>query len=204
MTLFVNFPQLVPGVLLPLVEQDIPKLLKHFITNDTVLDEVMQEYPITQYKNYDDLFAKLLRDVFFTCPSRALLIAATNTSSRPSPARTFLYHFNHTIHDATADVFGDFHSCEIAYVWGHPKETWDASDALLSKQMQCYWGAFARTGDPNNQKDIASCSSDASLPWPEYSIKTDLNMVFDSPLKIETSLIKTNCDFWDRVGYTYL
>jgi para-nitrobenzyl esterase len=65
------------------------------------------------------------------------------------------------------------------------------SEEPLSKTMMGYWGAMARSGDPNGS---------GRPRWPKYDMSSETDMVLDLTLATETGWEKTQCDFWDSLG----
>ena len=90
---------------------------------------------------------------------------------------TYLYHFAHQSINWSAG--GSSHAAELAFVFGSPQiEKQTPSYKKLSNAMMTYWTQFAKTGNPNT----------TDLPeWPRYEETTDLNIVLDATIRVESS-----------------
>lgn len=61
--------------------------------------------------------------------------------------------------------------------------------------MVDYWTNFARTGNPNQGRQVP-------LEWPRLQRESDLSMGFQTPSCQVHSHFRANySDFWDSIGY---
>jgi len=65
----------------------------------------------------------------------------------------------------------------------------------MSRNMYDYWSNFAKNGDPN-------VGSKVDVMWPKFDAGLQ-NALLRTPVGVMKNLLKTNCDFWDRVGYRF-
>ena len=102
---------------------------------------------------------------------------------------TYLYHFAHQSINWPAG--GSSHAAELAFVFGSLQiEKQTPSYKELSNAMMTYWTQFAETGNPNT----------TDLPeWPRYEQTTDLNIVLDATIRVESNYLKKHLDTLDRV-----
>ena len=85
-------------------------------------------------------------------------------------APTYRYYFSYLPPARrAADSYGVPHGGEIAYVFG--RSTADPQDAAMTKAIQAYWVAFAKTGDPGNA---------GGTVWPKYDLASEPVMDFSS------------------------
>eukprot|EP00041_Stephanoeca_diplocostata_P010590 m.168702 g.168702 ORF g.168702 m.168702 type:complete len:145 (+) comp18218_c0_seq1:1605-2039(+) len=112
-----------------------------------------------------------------------------------------MYHFNFTIDSDYYRQFGDFHTCDLAYVFHDRKSWWKPRDEQLSTAMQCYFSAFARSGTPNIHPVDSICADRSLAQWPRYVATKDDTLVFDDPIITDQHYRKAACDFWDTIGY---
>jgi para-nitrobenzyl esterase len=96
--------------------------------------------------NVERTVARLVTDQRISEPDRAL--ARIHSKSQP----TFVYHFSYTPIAGRAASLGAAHGGEISYVFntlnggrGGPP---DAEGVAISRSMNSYWAAFAKTGNP--------------------------------------------------------
>ena len=103
----------------------------------------------------------------FVCPS---LFMAKELKKKGG--KTWVYQFNRVRDDELAKKYGAFHGAELPYVFDTHDE-WlptNETDKVLTEEIQSYWLAFAKTGDPNN---------DNAVLWPKYESSDDSTLVLD-------------------------
>ena len=103
----------------------------------------------------------------FVCPS---LFMAKELKKKGG--KTWVYQFNRVRDDELAKKYGAFHGAELPYVFDTHDE-WlptNETDKVLTEEIQSYWLAFAKTGDPNN---------DNAVLWPKYDSSDDSTLVLD-------------------------
>ncbi|HKU37607.1 MAG TPA: carboxylesterase family protein, partial [Polyangiales bacterium] len=127
----------------------------------------------------NDVYVRLMTDVLFRCPARAL---ARATSAQGSTV--YLYHFEHG---------AAYHAFELPYVFGNPNPTLGAPSLAepLRTYVQSGLTSFAKTGNPNV----------AGLPsWPKYATASDQHVALTNTPVVGTGLSKADCDFWDYIN----
>jgi carboxylesterase type B len=60
--------------------------------------------------------------------------------------------------------------------------------------MATYWANFATSQDPNEPLRVAT-------PWPRVTTGNETYMYFQDPLQVQENYLKSDCDFWDSIGY---
>lgn len=100
-------------------------------------------------------------------------------------------------------TFGVYHASDVPYLFRVVGPTWEHRDFTLSFAMQCYYAAFARSGNPNIDGPAASprCAEIERPSWPAYLATTDETLTFGEPLAVDTNYRKGRCDHWDVWGY---
>ena len=147
-------------------------------------DAVLEIYPVTSKDQIKQAVNQSINDVWFAQPTRWMVrgMARKNKNS-------YLYHFAHQSMNWPAG--GSAHAAELAFVFGNldpDKQT--PSYRALSHAMMTYWTQFAKTGNPNVE----------GLPeWPPYQETTDLNIVLDTDMRVESNYLKKSLDTLDRV-----
>jgi para-nitrobenzyl esterase len=141
---------------------------------------VKQQYAATATDaTANTVFVRLMTDLLFRCPARAL---ARQTSAQGSVVH--LYHF---------EEGAAYHAFELPYVFGNPNPQLGAPMLVepLRKNIQAGLTSFAKSGSPNV----------AGLPsWPRYSLATDQHVSLKAELSVGTGLSRADCDFWDFIG----
>jgi para-nitrobenzyl esterase len=112
-------------------------------------DPILALYPHATDAQADASAHVLQRDVYLT----SLALWAGRRAQQPGQ-RIYAYCFEHPSPVAAGPSFGTFHTSEIPYVFGmldRNARPYTAADERISKQLQGYWLAFIRTGDPNGK-----------------------------------------------------
>jgi len=172
-----------------------------------VAPKVLAQYPIApeQMNDTRSVMSSLGTDYIFTCPLRAAMRHVSNFS-----VPTYYWHFDHPY--TNFDPWGpDYpecvdkvcHGAELSYVFNSAEIAnfftgyrWSPDEATLAAFVSTTYGNFARSGNPNSPVNV-------SLAWPQYFEDSDQNMRYATPSTIESGYLKTNCDFWDSLGYTW-
>ncbi|WP_372394120.1 carboxylesterase/lipase family protein [Xanthomonas sp. NCPPB 3582] len=154
---------------------------------------VMAQYADIAAQSRWNAYADIVTDSGFACPSRRLGQALR------TQAPVYAYEFD----DAHAPYgllrlpfsppLGAYHASELVYLFQRPwvlsgTPRFTAAQQAFSTTLQDYWGAFARTGDPNG---------DARPPWPRFDGETPLLL---SPQGIGPAadfVQRHRCAFWD-------
>jgi para-nitrobenzyl esterase len=150
-------------------------------------DDVLAEYPSSDFSSPKEAAAELLGDAIFVCTARRMARAFTGNGQA-----VYRYDFNYSYNVVVFPGAGSFHSAEIPFVFadnyvGHDLTT---DEKPLSQAIQGYWGHFASGGDPN-------ADGGSAVSWPVYVTAQDNVLQLDLTIDT-TSMVKTaKCDFWD-------
>ena len=63
--------------------------------------------------------------------------------------------------------------------------------------MATYWTNFTNSNDPNEPVRVP-------IPWSCMTTGNETYMYFQDPLQIGQNYLKSDCDFWDDIGYKKL
>ena len=86
------------------------------------------------------------------------------------------------------------HGSELPFLF---ESTWvNFTDAgrRVSESMATYWTNFATSQDPNEPLRVPT-------QWPRVTTGDEKYMYFQDPLQVQTGYLKSECDFWDSIGY---
>jgi para-nitrobenzyl esterase len=99
------------------------------------------------------------------CPSRQLAAFANASGGHGR-----VYYFSRQRSGPGGAQLGAYHGTELPYVFG-THDRWlptEPQDLALTETVMGYWGAFARTGDPNGP---------GRPQWPVYTVRQPMAMV---------------------------
>mmetsp|Transcript_126485 Transcript_126485/g.188742 ORF Transcript_126485/g.188742 Transcript_126485/m.188742 type:complete len:548 (+) Transcript_126485:38-1681(+) len=168
---------------------------------------VLKEYPVpaSQMNDTRPTICELGTAYIFHCPVRNVSRMISNDS-----VPTYFYHFDHYFTnfnpwgpDYPECVDEVCHGSELPYIFnsaqiGHRYTgyVWSEQEAALAQLISTYWGNFAISGNPN-------MPNTQSLTWPLYTASTDQDLQFATPSDVESGYMKSQCDFWDSIGYSW-
>ncbi|MCC8617431.1 carboxylesterase/lipase family protein [Xanthomonas vesicatoria] len=154
---------------------------------------VMAHYADVAAQSRWGAFADIVTDGGLACPTRRLgqalrvhaAVYAYEFDDPQAPYGLWRLPFSRPL--------GAFHASELVYLFQRPwvlsgDPQFSAAQQAFSNTMQDYWGAFARTGDPNGGR---------RPPWPRFDGDTPLTL---SPRRIGATpdfVQRHRCAFWD-------
>ena len=220
------YPFLVPGASLPPKVDDLRRMVMKIFGGDwanststhaaTIATSIEKFYPSNEYTSEFWRNAALIRDFVFACPSRRLA-RAIDLNGR----KVYKYHFAPAycrtpgLKDLTwvdFQLLHCYHSSELYAVWGHPfpgvpgARSFGPRMKEVSESLQAYWGAFARTGDPNG---VDANTTRKRLLWPPYHEDDEqpahrggdgaeeFTLILSEDLEVEVGYLKGACDRLD-------
>jgi para-nitrobenzyl esterase len=136
-------------------------------------DEILSVYPAANFATPQLALAAVMGNARFNCPARRAVRALSQAGV-----------------DAYLYLFGQgyaFHAADLDYIFGIG--AWP-SDQKVSSAMKDYWTQFAKTGDPNINRQPK---------WPRYQIDTDPYLYIADPIVEGSQLLRQECDFWDSL-----
>jgi para-nitrobenzyl esterase len=175
----------------------LQQLFSSYKSSPTALAQAVNatllEYPLGAYPDGFWRLSMLFTHYFFSCGTRRSIRAAA-TQDVP----TYLYSFQHKLSwlfGLVEDLFGDFHSSELPFVfdnqWPLIIGAFNEADKTVAEAFGTFWTNMARGGSPN-------AANDGQPNWPQYNATDDISMTFAAPLYVETGYVDGLCDFWDH------
>ncbi|XP_019614374.1 PREDICTED: cholinesterase 1-like [Branchiostoma belcheri] len=167
--------------------------------NDLAVEAVAFQY--TDWRRpddsdmYRDALDTVLTDWSFVCPAFRTARAHTRVGRT-----AYMYDFVHRPSNSLApDWAGTLHTDEIQFVFGRPLNAamgYTAEEVDLSRRMMRYWANFAKTGNPNNNGEVA---------WSPYteSSRGVLMLDTDAP-RMVTGQKARECALWENYVPTLL
>lgn len=163
---------------------------------DQITQQILNEYPLSDYTSADQALAVVLGDGTFSCPA---LITDQLLSAQVS---TYAYEFADrtapmTLLPAVSFPYGATHTDELEYLFTHVNETpvLSTDQSQLASTMRHYWTQFASTGTPNAPLDTAHPY------WPAFSLLTNdiQGFVAPTPALRPSFSADHHCTFWQSV-----
>jgi para-nitrobenzyl esterase len=153
-------------------------------------DEVLTEYPCSQYAGGRHAYVAVTTDAIFTCQARRVL-----RSLAPAAAKTatplFRYYYTYVRADPAIHKLRAFHGSEIQLLFdtmtrfGYKPP---ARERVVADAMQTSWAAIAAFGSPIHE---------GTPFWAPYEVARDNAVLFDAPLAALDGVGTSHCDFWD-------
>ncbi len=153
-------------------------------------DEVVNHFPVKNYKDARDAYNSLIRDVAFACPTRQ--IAKTVSKYQPN---TFMYIFGKSPDEkGPMKDWGAFHAAELPFVFGNFEfmgiKFSSKKNNRLSNMMIGYWSSFAHNGVPGMK----------GLPeWEPFTERKLNYMKLDVEIEPGTGYSKDTCDYIEPI-----
>jgi len=123
-------------------------------------------------------------DQIFLGPARYLVTQMKNVT-----APSYYYHFSYLTESQRGKFPGVRHGGELAYVFGslpNPEGGAPVRDVEMSRMINSYWAAFAKTGDPNG---------DDRPIWSIYNRTENTHLEFADTVETRRYLLKERLDF---------
>ena len=155
--------------------------------------KVLEKYPPEGEGDQRDLVVRGCTQWVFVCPTRAF--------ARKGALYYYAYGYPSNGERFSNRITCRGHAChgdELPIVfeanWGNLTD----ADRRMSQHVATYWTNFAKSQNPNEPFNV-------SLSWPKMNSTTNEPYMFlQDPLQIEENYLKSDCDFWDQIGYKML
>jgi para-nitrobenzyl esterase len=109
---------------------------------------------------------ELVTDEFITEPDRNLARIEAKAG-----VPVWLYFFSFVPEKTRATSQGAGHVTEVRFVFGGDKQRFAPEEVALSKAMNAYWAAFAKSGTPDSAGGVA---------WPKFDLAHEASIEFGS------------------------
>lgn len=159
------------------------------VLGQSVVDQVLDAYPVSDYPSPQDALVALYSDMRFHCPARAIARAVAGTAGVP----VWRYFFTRQAETKQGPKPAQ-HGVELFYLFGTAEDIpfvqVAPADRALSEAIMGYWTRFGATGDPNG---------DGAVPWPAYDAATDAYLRLDAPVLAGQGVRTPQCDLFDAM-----
>jgi len=189
-TVLVPFIPVISGqeIKFPLSNATVFKLLNcQFHIEQPQVMQVLDMYPVKDYKNYSGVADVVVRDYFFVCATRRA-IKAFEKANVPIWYYQFIYKGEWWLDTP----LGDFHASELVYLFDNYEVIhFSPKDKKMSADLKNYWTNFAKTSNPNGV-GVAN--------WTQWDSKSKVHKVLNQPLADGHDLYGAQCDVWDPIS----
>lgn len=171
------------------LENDCKSISESFGINVDA-QEVTAHFPVEKYENPRKAYNAIIRELAFTCPSRALARTLSEAG-----ANVYLYVFGKSPDErGLLSDWGAFHGSELAFVHHNFEfmgiKFFSKDNSTLSKKMLAYWAAFAKTGKPEV----------GGLPaWNPYDPKKENYLYLDLNIEERYKYQSAECDYIEPI-----
>lgn len=209
-------PIVLPGVRLPVKRfpETLDIAMSYFFQDN--VSKVEAVYLQKEFGDGDKLIKRMIRDLIFMCPLRALA-SAWFSSGLP----TILYVFDFSYGLARWIGLGDFHGSELPFVFRNWLEFIKPIDPFQSPRrmsdiISCKWTSFAHGHDPNGgtneSKWLPGCQDihGRYSAWPSFgperffytlkAVPEVHGILADNYYPDDTFPRDEKCDLWDHLG----
>lgn len=153
---------------------------------------ILAEYPAADYPDPAFAFGALLTDAGVACPTQTLRTFLAE--------RTPTFGFEFDDPNAPPGVqagmpSGAYHTADVQYLFTYspPQGAFTPEQDALSDQMQRYWGAFAKRGQP---------SAFGEPPWPRFDAASAgvMSLRPGGSVLIDDFAADHHCAFWETLA----
>lgn len=188
---------IIPGVSFPVTAFQYPVAMMYvFGDNSTLVDSIVEMYPLSSFDSPEDAMNVVVRDYIFACPTRRALRAIAAQGEN-----VWMYRWDYRGDWIEDPLLGDYHTAELEFVWANSWppliHLFSENDVKMAETIDTYWANFINTHDPNGNSSSSSRSSEEY--WPSWNEQQKQNIVLAVPTELEQEYRADKCDFWDSV-----
>lgn len=150
--------------------------------------KVLERYPPDQSNDLRPVLSKMATQWVFACASRIY--------ARQAASYSYVFGFPLDFDGWENETFCDNHVChagELPYTFQSAWVNFTDAGRRVATAMGTYWTNFAKTLNPNQPVSYPTV-------WPKFD-SNETYLYFQDPLDIRQHYWKSECDFWDEIGY---
>jgi para-nitrobenzyl esterase len=186
----------------PLTAAEYPAAIESIVSGlvtggtgvQTIVQEIVNEYPLSNFAVPGEALAAVITDGFYSC------MANISNERFSLSVPTFGYEFNDEnapmlFYPPVSFPYGATHSTELSFIFSVAPlplapPPLSGSEQILARTMKSYWTTFAKNGNPNKS---------GAPYWARFQVpaKKVQSLIPPTP-KIELDFAtKHNCGFWE-------
>ena len=154
--------------------------------------KVLEHYPPDSVSDERPLLARIATQWVFACSTRVF--------ARKAASYSYVFGYPLDFDGWGNETFCNGHVChggELPFLFESAWVNFTDAGRRVSQSMATYWANFATSQDPNEPLRVAT-------PWPRVTTGNEKYMYFQDPLQVPENYLKSECDFWDDIGYKQL
>ncbi|CAF4835161.1 unnamed protein product [Rotaria sp. Silwood1] len=151
--------------------------------------KVLKQYPPDSSDDQRPLLSRVATQWVFACSTRVF--------ARKAASYYYVFSYPFDTINSKNRIQCSNHAChgdELPFTFESHWDNFTDAGRRISQSMATYWTNFAKSEDPNEPLRV-------SIPWPRVTIGNETYMYFQDPLYIGQNYLKSDCDFWDKIGY---
>jgi carboxylesterase type B len=151
--------------------------------------KVLERFPPSGSGDQRPLLSHILTQWLFSCTTRIF--------ARKAATYSYVYGYPYDFDGWGSWTFCNGHVChgvEIPYVMESEWVNFTDAGRRVSESMGTYWTNFAKSQDTNEPLRVTT-------PWPKVTTGNETYLYFQDPLQVQENYLKSDCDFWDDIGY---
>ena len=151
--------------------------------------KVLERYPPDTSGDQRLVVARACTKWVFACSTRIF--------ARKAASYSYVFSYPYDRASVRTGLGCSDHAChgdELPYAFEAFWTNLTDAGRRVSQSMATYWTNFAKSQDPNEPLNVP-------LAWPRVTTAEEKFMNIQDPLAVEQSYLKSDCDFWDEIGY---
>jgi carboxylesterase type B len=151
--------------------------------------KVFERYPPDSVSDLRPLLSRIATQWVFACSNRIF--------ARKAASYAYVFGYPLDFDGWGNETFCNGHVChgtELPFLFESEWTNFTDAGRRVSESMATYWANFATSQDPNEPLRVAT-------PWPRVTTGNETYMYFQDPLQVQENYLKSDCDFWDSIGY---
>ena len=151
--------------------------------------EVLERYPPEGDEDQRPVVSRIATQWVFACSTRFY-------ARQAGALYSYVFGYPLDFNGWESMTFCNNHVChgtDLPYTFESTWNNFTAAGRRISKSMATYWTNFAKTHNPNEPAPVP-------VIWPQLTANESY-LYFQDPIEVRKGYLKSECDFWDTMGY---
>ncbi|CAF0852745.1 unnamed protein product [Rotaria sordida] len=153
--------------------------------------KILKKYPPVGSGDQRSLLSRVATQWVFACSTRVF--------ARKGATYSYVFGYPFDTENLRNRIECSDHAChadEIPFLFESSWANFSDAGRRISQSMATYWTNFGKSQDPNEPLRVP-------LSWPRVTSENEKYMYIQDPLQIGENYLKSDCDFWDEIGYKH-